>query len=118
TRKDVHATFLPNPPSKGRPMAGSFMAYEWAIRLAAFSGVFVVMALWELGLPRRRLTVGRRGRWPGNLGVVAIDTVLVRILFPTAAVGVALVCEARGWGLLRWMSVPPGVATVVSVLLL
>src|SRR5437660_1674968 len=31
-------------------MAGSFMAYEWAIRLAAFSTVFVVMALWALGL--------------------------------------------------------------------
>jgi sterol desaturase/sphingolipid hydroxylase (fatty acid hydroxylase superfamily) len=99
-------------------MAGSFIAYEWMIRLAVFSGVFVVMALWELGLPRRQLTVGRLGRWPGNLGVVALDTVVVRILFPTAAVGVALICEARGWGLLRWMSVPLGVATVVSVLLL
>jgi len=53
--------------------------------------VFVVMALWELGLPRRELTVGRLGRWPGNLGIVAIDTVVVRVLFPTAAVGVALV---------------------------
>src|SRR2546421_1421309 len=99
-------------------MAQFLMAYEWLIRLVAFFGVFVVMALWELGLPRRQPTVGRLGRWPGNLGVVAIDTVVVRILFPTAAVGVALVCEARGWGLLRWMSVPPGVATVVSVLLL
>ena len=49
---------------------------------------------------------------------MAIDTVVVRILFPTAAVGVALICEARGWGLLHWMSVPLGVATLVSVLLL
>jgi sterol desaturase/sphingolipid hydroxylase (fatty acid hydroxylase superfamily) len=42
----------------------------------------------------------------------------VRILFPTAAVGIALVCEARGWGFLHWMAVPLGWATLVSVLLL
>ena len=45
-------------------MAQFLMAYEWLIRLVAFFGVFVVMALWELGLPRRQLTVGRLGRWP------------------------------------------------------
>ena len=99
-------------------MAQSLITYEWAIRLAGFAGVFVVMALWELGLPRRRLTVDRRLRWPGNLGVVAIDTVIVRALFPTAVVGVALVCEARGWGLLRWLGSPLWAATLVSLILL
>ncbi len=99
-------------------MAETLIANEWAIRLAAFAAVLVVMALWELRLPRRQLTVGRSRRWPGNLGVVVLDTALVRILFPTAAVGIALVCEARGWGFLHWMAVPLGWATLVSVLLL
>jgi hypothetical protein len=71
------------------------MAYEPAIRLTAFLGAFVILALWELGAPRRAPRIGRRLRWPGNLGVVAIDTVLVRILFPTAPVGVALLAEAH-----------------------
>ena len=86
------------------------MAKEWAIRLGAFAGVLLAMALWELWRPRRTLTIGRRPRWPGNLGVVALDTLLVRALLPTAAVGVALICEARGWGLLHVLALPPWVA--------
>lgn len=99
-------------------MAEAFIAYEWAIRLVGFAGVFVAMALWEVGLPRRKLTVGRRRRWPGNLGIVAIDTVIVRAFLPTAAVGVALVCEALGWGLLRWIGSPLWAATLISLILL
>jgi sterol desaturase/sphingolipid hydroxylase (fatty acid hydroxylase superfamily) len=96
----------------------SLFAPEWAIRLAAFAGVFAVMALWELWLPRRPLSVGRRPRWPGNLGIVALDTVLARVLFPTAAVGVALICEARGWGLFHWLALPFTIAAPLSVLVL
>ena len=43
------------------------------------------MALWELLAPRRRQDVGRGRRWPSNLGIVAVDTRLVRLVFPTAA---------------------------------
>ena len=52
------------------------------------------MAAWELLAPRRRRPIGRQRRWPGNLGIVALDTLLVRLVFPTTAVGLALV--ARG----------------------
>jgi sterol desaturase/sphingolipid hydroxylase (fatty acid hydroxylase superfamily) len=92
--------------------------FEPVIRLAAFAFVFAAMAVWELAAPKRRLSVGRGPRWPSNLGVVAIDTAVVRILFPTAAVGFALVCEARGWGLFNLVSLPWGPATLLSVLLL
>jgi sterol desaturase/sphingolipid hydroxylase (fatty acid hydroxylase superfamily) len=98
--------------------AQDLVAYEQLIRLGAFSCVFVAMAAWELVAPKRPLSIGRPTRWPSNLGVVAIDTVLVRILFPTAAVGVALVCEARGWGLFNVVALPFWVATLVSVLVL
>ena len=64
------------------------LAYEPWTRLAAFAGVFAVMALWELRWPKRPLSLGRGWRWPGNLGVVVLDSLIVRILFPTAAVGV------------------------------
>ena len=94
------------------------LAYEWVVRLGAFSAVIAAMALWELGAPKRRLSVGRRARWPGNLGVVALDTLIVRFLFPTAAVGFALVCEARGWGLFNLVTLPFGLATLASVILL
>jgi len=99
-------------------MAVTLFAHEWAVRLGAFSVVFAAMALWELRLPKRTLTFGRRPRWPANLGIVALDSVLVRILFPTAAVGVALFCEARGWGLLPWLGIPHALAALLAVIVL
>jgi sterol desaturase/sphingolipid hydroxylase (fatty acid hydroxylase superfamily) len=99
-------------------MVEGVLAHEWLIRLAGFAGVIVAMALWETWAPKRRLGVGRPARWPGNLGVLAVDILLVRILFPTAAVGAALVCEARGWGLFNVVPVPFVAATLASVVLL
>lgn len=94
------------------------LANEPLIRLGAFTGIFVAMALWELLAPRRRQAIRRRGRWPSNLGIVVLDTLLVRLLFPVAAVGVALLAETRGFGLLHVLEVPAWLGFVVSVLLL
>ena len=99
-------------------MRTGILAYEPAIRLAAFAGVFVVMAAWELIVPRRKQAVGRTWRWPNNLGVVVVDTLLVRILFPTAAVGLALVAEARSFGLFNMVAFPWWIGVVLSVVIL
>ena len=79
----------------------SVLSHEPLIRLACFAAVFAVLALWESRAPRRVQEIGRASRWPGNLGVVIVDTLVLRLLFPTAAVGAALLGEARGWGLLN-----------------
>jgi sterol desaturase/sphingolipid hydroxylase (fatty acid hydroxylase superfamily) len=94
------------------------MAHEPAIRLGIFAGVLGAMALWELLAPRRRRELGRLARWPGNLGVVVLDSLLVRLVFPTAAVGVALLAEARGWGLFNAFETPRIIAVFASVILL
>ena len=74
---------------------------EIAVRVGWLAAVFAAMALWEWFAPRRHLTAGRRPRWPGNLGILAIDIIAVRLLVPTAAVGVALIAAERGWGLFQ-----------------
>lgn len=99
-------------------MTPFLLTHEPAIRLGAFAGIFVVMALWEVLAPRRRPTIGRWQRWPGNLGIVVLDSILVRLIFPTAAVGVALFAQARGWGLLYALRAPDWLALGASVLLL
>lgn len=99
-------------------MVQGILANEWLIRLVAFAGVIGAMASWEHWAPRRQLAVRRSSRWPGNFGVLAIDIILVRIIFPTAAVGAALVCEAQGWGLFNAVAIPFAVAVLVSVILL
>jgi hypothetical protein len=48
--------------------------------------------------------------------VVAIDTVLVRLIFPIAAVGLAAIAQERGWGLLNVFDTPAWIAIIVSVL--
>ena len=40
------------------------------------------MALWELWLRGGSRPIGRLRRWPSNLGVVVLDTLLVRLIFP------------------------------------
>src|SRR5215208_4039142 len=94
------------------------LSVEPILRLGAFASVFALMAAWELTAPRRRQAIGRLWRWPNNLGVVVIDTIVVRLLFPTAAVGVALVAEARGWGVLNALAVPSWLAVILAVVLL
>jgi sterol desaturase/sphingolipid hydroxylase (fatty acid hydroxylase superfamily) len=99
-------------------MSAAFLSYEPLIRLGAFAGIFAAMALWELLAPRRHLEFGRGLRWPNNLGVVVVDTLVLRLVFPTAAVGLALVAEAQGWGLFNAFAVPRWLAVVASVILL
>jgi sterol desaturase/sphingolipid hydroxylase (fatty acid hydroxylase superfamily) len=96
----------------------ALLAHEAAIRLAAFAGVLAAVAALEALLPRRRRSFSRARRWPNNLGIVAVDTVVLRLIFPTAAVGAALAAEARGVGLLPWLGLPAPVAVLVAVLLL
>ena len=88
---------------------------EPMIRLGFFVGVFATVALWEVLAPRRALTLGRAVRWASNLGIVALNTLVVRLLFPAAAVGVAAFCAAQGWGVLNLVDLPLWLAIVLAV---
>ncbi len=79
---------------------------EVAIRLGAFLLVLAGMLAWERLAPRRAPTVSRALRWLNNAGIVALDTLLVRLLFPAGAVALGLFVEANGWGLLQWLGWP------------
>jgi sterol desaturase/sphingolipid hydroxylase (fatty acid hydroxylase superfamily) len=99
-------------------MRESVLGYEPLVRVIAFSGVFIVLAIWELLGPRRKQAIGRGGRWLGNLGVVAADALLVRILLPTTAVGLALLAEERAFGLFNVIVLPVWLGVVLSVVIL
>ena len=99
-------------------MTKFLLAYEPVVRLCAFASIFALMILWEILAPRRRQTIGRLRRWPGNLGIVVLDTLLVRFTFPVAAVGVALLAEAHGWGLFKAVDLPVWLVVIASIALL
>jgi sterol desaturase/sphingolipid hydroxylase (fatty acid hydroxylase superfamily) len=100
------------------PVPEILLANEPLIRLSAFAGIFAAMALWELLAPRRHQTIGRRKRWPSNLSIVVLDTFLVRLMFPVAAVGAALLAETRDWGLFQVLETPLWLVVVASALAL
>lgn len=99
-------------------MTESVLRYEGWLRLGSFAVVLAIMALWELAAPRRRLETSKARRWLRNLGIALLDTLAVRILFPAAAVGFAILASERGWGLLRCGELPYWLAFGLSILAL
>ncbi len=96
---------------------------ETRLRFGAFAGVFIAMALWEVLAPRRRLGIGRAGRWPSNLGVAILNVAVLRVLIPVAAVDIAGIGELENWGIFN--NLPPALdayipwaAVVPAVILL
>ena len=91
---------------------------EPAIRLAAFGLVLAGLVCWELVHPKRSRDIPRRSRWPANLALVALNTLVVRVFFPLGAAGVALWAQRHGLGLFNVVRTPPYLAFAISLLLL
>jgi len=90
---------------------------ESLIRLSAFFGILFIMSVWQAVAPRRHLSQGYR-RWPANLGIVALDSLIIKLLFPLGAIGVAIWTAESGFGLLNMVALPEGVSLVAAVILL
>ena len=89
------------------------------IRLSAFIASFTLLVFAERLAPRRRRTFALRQRWAGNLGLMAVDTIVLRTVPAITAVGVAALAHAKGWGLLgAIVSLPTWLDVVVSVIVL
>ena len=94
------------------------MAYEPILRMSVFLGVFAIMAAWEWRRPFRMRQIGRVRRWSTNWAIVILDSAVVRLLFPAAAVGAALDAAASGWGLFNALEAPLWLSLPLSLLVL
>lgn len=99
-------------------MSETIFGNEPAIRLTAYLGILAALMLWELAAPRRKLTQTRWRRWPGNIGIAALNTLVLRLVAPGAAVGIALWAEQAGIGLFNILARPDWLATLASFLAL
>jgi sterol desaturase/sphingolipid hydroxylase (fatty acid hydroxylase superfamily) len=101
------------------PFEQLVLEHEVAIRAAAFVGVFIVLAACELWFPRRRTrSMSKTERWTHNLLLAALNTLLLRLISPLAAAGVAFFAATHGWGLLNHFALPYVAAAAVSVIVL
>ena len=91
---------------------------EPGIRLLVFVGVFAIMATAEALRPRRALVASKWRRWATNLGIIVVDSLFVRLVFPIVAVGVAVYAQGRGWGLFNLVDWPVWLEVVLAVILL
>ncbi len=94
------------------------MENEAVIRLGFFFGVFFLIAVWEFLSPKRVLTTSKVVRWISNMGIVFINTLSLRILFPVLAINVAVMAQENGWGLLNNINFPGWFSVLAGVLLL
>ncbi|MCK5640548.1 MAG: sterol desaturase family protein [Gammaproteobacteria bacterium] len=94
------------------------MQYETPIRLGFFFGVLLIMGVWEMMAPRRDLILSKVLRWSNNLGLVVLNTVVLYLLFPLAAVGMTIFVQQQGWGVFNYFNVPYALVLVLCVVLL
>ena len=99
-------------------MESFILENEPAIRLGFFVGVLVLIGLWEVFAPRRALTMSKAIRWGSNLGIVALNTVAVRLVFPVVAVAFAALAAEQGWGVLNIVDLHPVLALVIALVVL
>lgn len=92
----------------------SFLTSAAGVRLLCFAGVFLALAVWEMRAPRRQLSVKKPGRWASNLGLVILNSVLLRFVAPLGLVGVAWFADAQRWGLLHHIVLHPMVAGLIA----
>ena len=121
----MNCAAVPDEPNIGTLSNGTIMDLslsESAVRLAAFLAIFGSMAVFELLSPRleraEMLGALKTRRWITNLSMVMVSSIVLRIVFPAAAVGAAIWADANGWGLFNAADVSPIVAGVVAFVIL
>jgi sterol desaturase/sphingolipid hydroxylase (fatty acid hydroxylase superfamily) len=91
---------------------------EIYLRLTFFFTIFIAMTIWEIVKPRRELKTSKVNRWTVNLSITFIDALIVRLIFPMAAIGIALIAEKHNWGFLNRVTADNLVAGTIAILIL
>ena len=103
-------------------MRDPFTFDDTTIRLGVFAGLFLVFALAEFLLPRRRLIASKGWRWFTNLGISATASLLLRLMaalaVPLTAVAAAYSAQQAGVGLLNTVDWPEWIKVVVALAVL
>jgi len=92
--------------------------HEATIRLSVFFTSFMVFAIWEWLAPKRELSQVKSRRWFNNFALVISSTVVVRILLPTAAIGMAYLVEQSQWGFVYYFDTPFWLNVIICFILL
>jgi sterol desaturase/sphingolipid hydroxylase (fatty acid hydroxylase superfamily) len=76
------------------------------VRLLAFLSIVTLVGCWEVRAPRRSLSVSKFLRWVNNWLLSIMNSVVLALVFPVLAVGVAILAEKNHWGLFNLLDLP------------
>lgn len=99
-------------------MTDTLLQNESLLRLSFFFTIMLIMMLWEVLSPRREQLYKRSLRWTNNLALTVLNTMVLRLVFPLAAVGAAIYAAEHQVGLFHWLNTPTWLSVVASIVLL
>jgi sterol desaturase/sphingolipid hydroxylase (fatty acid hydroxylase superfamily) len=88
------------------------------IRGGVFFSFLAIMLVWQAYEPFRAEVLPRARRWLANMGLVVVDALVLRLLFPILAVGAAITAQQQNWGVFNVLDVPLWLALIVSIVVL
>ncbi|MBP9707965.1 MAG: sterol desaturase family protein [Oligoflexales bacterium] len=91
---------------------------EIYLRLTIFFSICFIMAFWEFLRPKRRLSFTRIQRWPANLSIILVGSVLVRLILPISLTAIAIVFQKYHFGLFNFIELPNWSVLILSILIL
>lgn len=96
----------------------TILLHEAVIRLTVFGIILALLILWERWAATRATQISPARRWSTNFGMGALDTLILRFIFPAGAVGAAMLAAKQHMGLFNHVPFTACGAIVASVALL
>jgi len=93
-----------------------FIQSESIIRLSVFLFVLLILTGLEYTFPKRSLLYSKTRRWFSNISLSVINTLFVKVVFPIAVVGAAVLASEKGWGLLNGFGIPAWLNIILFLL--
>lgn len=87
-------------------------------RLSFFIGILVVMGALEALFPCRERLISRAMRWVNNLGLVFLNSALMKMIIPISLIWFADYLANHQWGLFNAFEVPFLVSFILSIIIL
>ena len=94
------------------------LVYEAQIRMGFFIAILAIMALAETLFPKRPRSYSRKLRWTSNLGLILVNALVIRFLFPVSLLWLAGEAALSGTGLLNVLDLSYWLSFAVAIILL
>lgn len=91
---------------------------EKSIRLISFVGVLLIMSGWEILFQRKNRVDSKLKRWLNNLGLVAVDNLILQLGFIMLPVTFAAFAQSKGMGIFNHLSLPVWANWIAAIIML